>query len=210
LIQSINCILLPGETGIIAFGSRAIDIGKYTILRESIADPLLFTGARLIGYEPLFRSWKDLKQQYPFSEKAYGYPGELEYLFHPEAINLSFWIDGGQFFIEYDIELVFPPYGTYSGLSWIILYDSSDRIINVLFTRPIYCEGVGCFISGTYHLFGIGSNAHVPRDPTAAPGQFTDWWRPVMELTAEQLQRVDHIRLFSELQNWSMCMKPLE
>jgi hypothetical protein len=205
-----NCILFPGETGVIAFSSRALEMDKYTVLYEPIESPLPFIGARLIGYQASFRHWKDLKQQYPFNKKSYGYPEELENYNHPEAENLTFEVNDAQIFIEFDIDIVFPSYGSYDGLSWIILYDSSDRIVNVLFTRPIYCDGVGCFTARKYHLFGVGSNSRVSREPIIAPGQFTDWWEPVMELLAEQLQRVDHIRVLNELQNSSMCSKPLE
>jgi hypothetical protein len=200
-----NCMLFPGETGVIMFSSRTGGMSDYTKTVDDIEGPLSQRGVRLIGYQGASRYWRDLKELFPFNKPSYGYPDMLENYNHPEAENLVFRIDGARIFIEYEIEIRFPDYGSYDPFSWIILYDSSDRIVNILRTRPIYCEGVGCWDPKRYHLFGIGSNSQVSREPATASAQFTDWWKPFAELTADQLRSVDRIRVLNEIQNEAMC-----
>jgi hypothetical protein len=211
MFQVMNCIIYPGETGVVAFNTRAVCPNNTYCPRteEIITEPLHQEGTRLIGYEAFYRRWADLKRQYPFDREYNGYPEELYEGYHPAVENISYRMEGERIVLEFDVDIIFPAYGHHDTASWMILYDAEGKIINILFADPIYCEGVGCFISRTYHLFGIGSNLYIDRRPTVAPDVFTDWWKPIMELTEEQLQLVDHIRVLNELQNFSMCSNPL-
>jgi hypothetical protein len=206
-----NCILYPGETGIVAFTSEADrpEVNPDLPKDEILSDHPPQQGTRLIDYQAFFRRWKDLKQQYPFDQEYYGYPEDLYEGYHPAAENLSFRIEGARIIVEFGVDVDLPSFGGHFTASWMVLYDIQGKIINILFSDPTYCMGVGCFDSRMYHLFGVGSNSHVARDPTISPNVYTDWWKPIIEMTEEQLQQVDHIRVLNELQNYSMCIDPL-
>jgi hypothetical protein len=211
-IQSMNCILYPGEKGIVAFFSRSVEIISDNTMPgggEVLSEPIQQQGTQLIGYQALFRPWKDLRQQYPFNEPVYGYPDELKNSYHPEAENFTYRLEGNRIIVEFDVNVQKPEYGGHYASSWMILYDKDENIINILQTVPLYCKGVGCFKNRMYHLFGIGSNSYVKDDPTVAPDVYTDYWKPLVEIDNEQLQLIDHIRVLNELQNYSMCIDPL-
>jgi hypothetical protein len=207
IYQSMNCILYPGEKGVVGFTSvaespeKGQDLPNDEILSEYPAQQ----GTRLLGYQAIFRQWEDLRQQYPFNEPVKGYSDELFTGYHPAANNLQYSIIEGKIIFDFDVTIKLPKYGSNYDLSWLLLYDSLGRIINILFTRDIFCDETYCLGQEEYQIHGIGSNNRITSDMDGN----THWWKPLIEITDGQLERIDHIRVVNEIMNASICMNPL-
>jgi hypothetical protein len=101
-----NCILYPGEVGIIAFDiSNLCDsdskncVGK----REKLATPPEQLGYRLNDYEAYYRSWEEIYNIYP-----HDYEPELFGQYHTSPENLRYELRDTSIIINYDMNLVLP------------------------------------------------------------------------------------------------------
>jgi hypothetical protein len=207
-----NCILFPGETGIIGFGSMAHEPFGSTDPERTyeIPGPLEYQGTRLYEYQAFFRRWKDLKLEYPFNQSYYDYPEVLVNDYHPKAENLTFRIDGAMILFDYDVRIVLPPYGSPDDTAWLILFDKNDNIINIFYTHDPFCIGGRyCMQFEKYHVHGVGSNSRVSANKDKPTEVQNQWWKPLIETTEARLQRVDHIQVLNEIRNSSMCSIPL-
>jgi hypothetical protein len=194
-----NCILYPGEKGVIAF-----DIGPVLsrcegcATRERIPAPPVKTGYDLIRYESFFFKWEELRDHSIYSE----YPAEFGSHYHPSADNLTYRIEGSAIFINFDTNLLLPIYMRgWNFVSWIILYDSNGSIVNILYSLTIPVDGPST--SGNYHIVGVGSEQW--SSSWNSLGDIVQWWKPKSELTADALQRVDHIRVLFEINDSFIC-----
>jgi hypothetical protein len=202
IYKRINCILYPEETGVISFQIET------KILKEERAASLPYgPGIRLLSYQSHYRRMEDLKTKALFEE----YPDELYEGFHPLAENLAYSIRGSAIFLNFDIGIYVPDYVALAGTqipSWVVLYDKQGDIINILLSDPDWCTGYMCFKENTYHLYGIGSESW--SQAWVTPGAMASYWEPMTHLTAEDLQRVDHIRVLTEIEDRKLCLYPIE
>jgi hypothetical protein len=164
-------------------------------------------GTRLTGYQGTPRLWNDVRDL--LLSYGYHYPEQLDEYSHPEAQNLTFRIDGAKIFIEYDTDIDLPTLGDVD-VAWLILYDYDGKIINVLYSHDNFCTKISCLGLDRYHVKGIGSNSRPALEQSATPGVNTTWWRPLFDLTEDQLKQVDRIQVFTELQDWNICENYLE
>jgi hypothetical protein len=206
--KQMNCILYPGETGVVTFDLSQICIGLSGCknqLMEDLTNPPKQLGYQLIGYQGLYWRWEDLKDKYPFKRD---YPAELDGRYHPQIKNLSYRVEDSYIFIEFDAEIYIPAYmrGTREP-SWIILYDHAGRIINILNTNTDIFQTR--YESGVYHIYGVGRNDMALPKQWVTPDIHTQWWRPMIELAPEDMQRVDHIRILFEIDNVDICINPI-
>jgi hypothetical protein len=208
-VQRMNCILYPDETGILVFTTWNTCDDRTCPRKDEISqEPPGQLGTRLIGYQATPRRWEDLRNLYPFNQAYYHYPEKLDEYAHPEAQNLTYRIDGSKIIIEYDTDLDLPTFGDVD-VAWLILYDGDGIIINVLYSHDNFCNQKSCLGLDRYHVKGIGSNSR-PMLQSATPGVYPTWWRPLFDLTDDQLKQVNSIRVFTELQDWNICENYLE
>jgi hypothetical protein len=206
--KKMNCILYPGETGVVTFDLSQICLelgGCQGPAGEDLTSPPKQLGNQLIGYQGLYRRWEDLKDKYPFKRD---YPAELDGRYHPQITNLLYRVEDSYLFIEFDAEIYIPAYmrGT-SEPSWIILYDHAGRILNILHTNTDIFQNR--YETGMYHIYGVGRNDKALSEQWVTPEIHTQWWRPMIELTQEDMRRVDHIRVVFEIDNVDICINPI-
>jgi hypothetical protein len=203
-----NCVLYPGEVGIIAFditnlcsGDSKNCVGK----KEELTTPPPQLGYRLNDYNANYRNWKEIYNIYPYTYKP-----ELFGQYHPAQENLTYEIRGASLVIDYDMNLVVRSMeDLYQQESWVILYDAGGKIINVLYTGLIFVNTpYKKFESGRYHIYGIGSSEM--QKQWEIPGIDNQWWKPYAILTAEDLSRVARIRVFDEISDSHICSFSLE
>jgi hypothetical protein len=206
--KKMNCILYPGETGIIAFDISnlcASDSKNCLGPWGKLESPPAQLGYRLNGYEAYYRTWDEVYKRYP-----HNYDPEIFAQYHPEHDNLTYEIRGANIVINYDMNLVVRTTADlYQQESWIILYDTGGRIINVLYTDLDFKKTpYKYFQTGRYHIYGIGGS-EMPKE-WETPGIDNQWWQPQAILTAEDLSRVARIRVFDEISDGRICSYSLE
>jgi hypothetical protein len=209
LNQNMNCILFPKETGVVL--SHTNSACDECIQSENVP-AVTQLGYRLISSEGIFHRWEEFKTLELFRD----YPSDLDERFHPQVQNLEYdiqiikeMIEGSAILFNFDIELFLPEYihGAFFP-SWAILYDKDGRIINVLYVDNInFCNNVQCLKSGKFHVFGAGCNKGKCLFANwATPDQLIQWYQPEVEITTEDLQRVDHVRMIVEIADWDICV----
>jgi hypothetical protein len=206
--RSMNCLLYPGDGGVVIINLSQICDSKSSVCKgEELNAPPTQLGYQLTGYQGFYKRWEEIKNLYPFN----WHPGDLYGKFHPEVRNLVYTIEGNEIIIDFDIEYVIPEYLYTSATehSWIILYGKNGEIVNILDYETPICATPGCGVSGNYHFYGVGSNSNPMGTKWEKPGVITQWWRPAFMLTEEDLDRVDHIRVLFEIQSKSLCINPI-
>jgi hypothetical protein len=202
--KKMNCILYPGETGVISFNISnlcASDSKNCLGPWGKMESPPVQLGYRLNSYEGYYRSWDEIYKIYPDKYKP-----EIFGQYHPAHDNLTYEIRGANLIINYDMNLILPDISTlYQQESWIILYDKDGKIINVLYTDLNFIHAN--FKSGRYHIYGIGGS-EMPKQ-WETPAIDNQWWQPQAILTAEDLSRVARIRVFDEMSDGGFCSFPL-
>jgi hypothetical protein len=196
-----NCFLYPGEIGVIAFL-----FNPHRKSEEEASSMPYGPGYRLVSYQGHYRRMEDLKKKSRFED----YPEKLYDGFHPPAENLAFSIQGSEIFLNFDVGIYVPDYVALAGTqipSWVVLYDKQGGIINILLSDPDWCTGYMCFKENTYHLYGVGSDGW--SQAWVTPGAMASYWEPMTHLTAEDLQRVDHIRVLTEIEDDVLCLDPI-
>jgi hypothetical protein len=200
------CILYPGETGVLTFNLGQVCIESHGCeggIIDELSTPPKQLGYRLNGYKAFPRRWEDLKGISPFTEY---YPVQLDDRINTQALNLTYRIQGLEIIVEFDVDAYVPIYaGVMNPSAWIVLFGKQGDILDILTGFPTYCEGVGCFDSKRYHLYGVGNNSGVLTNKSATPGVYIDWFHPVVKLTPEILQQVDHIQVFNEIGDGNLC-----
>jgi hypothetical protein len=206
--KKMNCILYPGEKGIVAFdfynfcaGNKKKCISQW----EKLESPPPQLGYRLNYYEAHYRSWEEIYNIYPHTCGP-----KLFEQYHPSPENLKYEIRDGGIIINYDMNLILPDYkSNYQQLSWVILYDDEGRIFNVLYTDLIFRNTPHkYFQSGRYHIYGIGGSEMQKQWET--PAIDNQWWQPFGVLGDEEMSRVARIRVFNEMSDYDICNDPLE
>jgi hypothetical protein len=198
-----NSILFPGETGVIAFymGTTCVDTSACPQTHDDLDSPPEQRGARLVSYQSYPQSWENWLEWYPYLISDDGYPQELKNVYHPETENLTFRIEEAEIYVEFDVSVEWPLYGRYGTYSWMVLYDQYSKIINVLYTDKLFCDGKHCYKLDHFTINGVGSNSEPDLDQGKAPEVIEKWWKPIFPLTAEDARRVEHIRIINELQD---------
>jgi hypothetical protein len=200
-LKRMNCILYPGESGVIAFPilGNLNDCAGCTI-EEQIPNPPTETGFHLVSYQSFFWRWDDLKRYHIYDD----YPAEFDSRYHPAAENLSYSINGTAIIINFDVNVFLPE--SYKGQdfqSWIVLLDKENKILNILYTDPILAYYPNPLISGSYHIAGVGSEHWSSIWNNLANN--VQWWKPKGKLTTEMMERVDHIRVLFEVVDENIC-----
>jgi hypothetical protein len=169
-------------------------------------------GYRLIGSKGLYRRWEDIKDKYWFFSK---YPAKLDERYHPQAENISYHFenapfgDGSAILLIFDTDIYYPSYTRgFHPSSWIILYDKEGRIRNILNNNITFCDYYNCLVPGRYHVYGFGGD-YILSKMWVTPDVINQWWKPVIKLTTEDINIVDHIRVFNEIQDDDLCTQPL-
>ncbi len=212
--KAMNCILYPGETGVIAFDFNPLcsDINNCKGEGENLSGPPSQMGYRLINYEAFSKRWEEL-YQFPYINHNYPptfYDGyhllveNIEYEIRPSEVNP----DHVAMFFNFDVEYYSPTYQRAGRTPiWIVLYDSDHQIINILINGWVgFCNTVGCLENRKYHVYGVACNrGECNFEQWETPDQMMDYFTPIAEMTAENLRRVDHIRIVAENQDEELC-----
>jgi hypothetical protein len=213
--KRINCILYPQETGIIAFdiqqwcsGGDDCPIVEDYKLNES--PPQM--GYRLNNYEAFYHRWEEYAVLPKFKDDAWrGFYQD----FHLPAENVVYEVkpSGNE---KDEVDIIFNFDFSYSDSkykyrgdiqAWIILSDKDDRIVNVLRkvdTLKAFCKfkiGEDC-PTGWYP---IRAAAGTSRDPYEGDGKTNWFFVPQAALTADDIQRLDHITMLIEFQSYGIC-----
>jgi hypothetical protein len=213
--KRMNCILYPGEIGIIAFDYN-ICSSKDNCLGEGeqLEAPPQQMGNRLINYEVYPKRWEDFLE---FKYIQADYPSVFDPNFHLKIENVSSesqiideQADWGVMFFDFDLTYYWPPYQQLAKVPvWIIMYNKEGRIINVGLNNWIHlCEGHACAKSGQiYHISGAACNQEQCLwADWAETKPALQWFKPIARLTIDEMKRVDHIRILAENQDDGICI----
>jgi hypothetical protein len=194
--KKMNCILYPGETGVITVDSiqARCEQQDSCYSNDSIKkEPPPFLGSRLLGYESFYKRFEDLGEDYERRLKA------IEKMYHPEIRNFVYNIEGSYIRFEFDVtipmELDLKGEG-FSFPTWMILYDDANRIIDILY----YEYDWGTIHLGENHEKGYSGVKQIYGNTAE------EWWDPRANWTQEDMQRIDHIKLFLEIENVDVCV----
>jgi hypothetical protein len=207
--KSMNCIIYPGETGIIAFSFNLCSgtgncVGEW----EELSAPPAQLGYRLLNYETYPKRWEEFRQ-FPMIKSRYPVPFDDNY--HMQINSLMYQKELRAMLFDFDLSFYYGSYQSGAHLPvWIILFDKEGRIINVATNEwiNIPCEGFGCATSGTsYHISGAVCNwdqcmwdAWKKEDPKI------QWFKPIADLTVDEVNKVDRVRLLAENQDKRICI----
>jgi hypothetical protein len=195
--KTMSCILYPGETGVISrnlYGFCPSDTCNITTPAPS--DPVKGEIVTLRSYTSHYKRWEDIKDNFP-PEWSPLFTG-----FHPSVENVQYEVTGNGYTLHasFDVNVKFPQYtrSNFEVISWIVLYDDQNHIFNILY-GPLALP-IQNLQSGKYHVDGIGKDQWCVT--TSAANQC--WYTEVM-MTPERLQRLDHIRVFAEMEDLNIC-----
>jgi hypothetical protein len=196
-----NCILYPGEKGAIAFNIDTVLTGcEGCVTREKLPNPPTETGYHMLSYSSFYRRWDELKKSHILDD----YPTDLYSLYKPRVENLSYNINGTSVFVNFNVNVNLPDYYTGPAFpSWVLLLDMEDRILNILYTDVVLAYYPTPLTSGNYHIVGVSSNSGSTAQNNL--GEIIQWWEPKIELTAEMMQHVDHLRVLFEIEDDNIC-----
>lgn len=177
-----NCFLYPGETGVISIITPGCQNYPENCVSEHtfIDKPPAAIGMQLVGYQDLktFIPWSDL------------YPG-----YHPQVENLEYSVTDHRIRFEFDLpKSIFKPF--YSFMTWVVVYDENGEMLDILqksFSEELKIDNGG----DTYRITGYYGTA----SDTGSAG--SDYF--IGELTDEDLERTDHIRVMVERQHVYLC-----
>jgi hypothetical protein len=116
--------------------------------------------------------------------------------YHPQAQNVTFRTTDTSIIFEYDINIPAPKNRNREKgmvMGFLIMYDNQGQIINVLYAN----------IRGDLpweHPYDNAVHMH-----GQSPYSDTDRWSRFMEITKEDLAKVDHIELLFEVQYEGIC-----
>jgi hypothetical protein len=212
--KTLNCIIYPGEVGILAFDFNICSTKENCVGEgEKLSEPPKQLGYRLLNYESYPKRWYDFLH-FPYIKSHY--PSELDKGYHLKVDNLTYetqvieeQMDWGVMFFDFDVAFYMPAYqrGARTPI-WIILYDMEGRIVNVMRNSWVqYCGTYGCLESGnTYHISGAACNkTYCLWEDWKKKNPDIQWFEPIAKLTIESMNRVDHIRVLAEDQDDEMC-----
>ncbi len=196
--KTMSCILYPGETGVISrnlYGFCPSDTCYVTTPAPS--EPVKGEVWKLRSYTSHYKRWEDMKDNFP-PEWSPLFTG-----FHPSVENINYNLTGdGYIHVTFDVNVKFPQYtrSVFEVVSWIVLYDNQNHIFNILYNPLALPPPIQELKSGKYHVDGIGKDKWCVTTSTANQC----WYTEVM-MTPESLQRLDHIRVFAELEDIEIC-----
>jgi hypothetical protein len=213
--NKLNCILYPGEVGIIAFdfnlcSSEVNCPGEW----ENLPEPPLQLGYQLLNYDTYPKRWEDYLN---FRYIKADYPSTFDPNFHLKVENNSYeseiideQADWGAMFFDFDIDFYYAEYQRSAHLPvWLILYDKEGHIINVALNNWVdLCEGYGCAESGqTYHISGAVCNQkQCLWEDWEETKPALQWFKPIAKLTVDGISRVDRVRILAENQDDGICI----
>jgi hypothetical protein len=164
-----NCILYPGDEGVIAFTS-ASRADEYAV------------SERVPNHDGPLGIW------YTY-EGFYNIQTDLRMDLHPAAENIEFTKENGTLIFDYDVYVPITAEHVQSASlhSWVILLDKNGMVLNFLFKR---LETLGGMIDGeTFHVHGA----------TATPlTDQQRYFRPSVKITPEMIEQVDHLEVLNE------------
>jgi hypothetical protein len=175
-----NCILYPGEEGVIAIGIGPFAGASERTLYEYTKD---YKGPLGIWYS--YQSFYDTKSNLPAG-------------FHYKAENVTMQKEDWGIIFDFDLNIL--NNHLYHGLyydnpTWVIIYDKDGKIIDIFYKDLTLYPG-----------YDIGKLFHV-HFSTAYAIQNPEYFKPFMEVTPEITARADHIEVFSELNESPVCSR---
>jgi hypothetical protein len=181
--KNMNCILYPGEEGVIAF--RFSNLGHVNM--KTYDQTPKYTGSLGVWYT--YTSSYDTKPDLPAR-------------FHYKAENLTFQDKDGA--IVFDFDLFIPndhlyPDWNYLHPTWVIFYDKDGKIIDILQKDLVH------YYPGYY----VGKTLHI-HTSTGYTNQQPEYFDPTIKLTSEIAAQVDHFEVLSELNEEPVCTRVLQ
>ncbi|MBN1438550.1 MAG: hypothetical protein JW929_03995 [Anaerolineales bacterium] len=210
--KRMNCVLYPGEVGVIAF-----DLSNYCSGGQSncpgewgeLDTPPPHLGYRINNYEAFYLRWDEIYEKLSWR----GYSPTIYEGYHPLPEKVKYEIRGSIMAIRFDSKNIPPgveyqPFYTFP--SWIILYDIEGKIINVLYEKLRYATG-----ENQYYGIGIEHPSFAGKTPMAeyqwweTPDIENQIWESYAYLGEEELGRVARVRIFNEISDYTFCSKEL-
>jgi hypothetical protein len=180
-----NCILYPGDEGIVYYQTRSGGHQNDYLINETRTE---YSGPLGIwyAYESFYYNEPDIPLNY-----------------HPGTENLVFTKENGELIIDYDIVDIPDLLDTNhiaQAYTWVIMYDKEGQIINVLQKRLATIPG-----------FKFGKPFHI-HGRTGSGGEKHEQFYPPnisnsLELTPEMIERTNHLEIINEFEENNMCHK---
>jgi hypothetical protein len=193
----LSCVLYPGEIGVLSVNPyhKGCATGGCPGTREELDPPLQQKVVHMNRYTSYYKTWDDIKEKFSADWDPF-FDG-----FNPKPENIIYEVQGEKIRVQFDLDIVFPNLdrSQYTVQSWIVLYDEQGQIINILssyldMTDELY------FTPGRYHIDGIGSNRNC--SPSSPAEQC---WKGQVKMTDENMSRLDHMRIFVDLNESKLC-----
>lgn len=179
-----NCLLYPGETGVLRIDPPSCNMEEKNCVYESdfIFEPPPTTGMQLIGYEVIksYEPWPGLETEY-----------------HPKAENIEFSVKNYKIQFGFDLpKSVFNNSAWYDFPAWVLIIGKDGVTLDILFQeniRDIMTEKDDM----TYHINGFYKTASSTEE--SGPGYFLGY------LPDKYWDQIDHIKVFVEKQHDFLC-----
>jgi hypothetical protein len=181
--KNMNCILYPGEEGVLAF--------KFSS-RGHVQD---IKSEHMTTYNGPLGVW------YTYTS-SYDTKSDLPKGFHYKVENLTFQDKDGV--IVFDFDLYIPndhlyPDWNYLHPIWVIFYDKDGKIIDILQKDLVH------YYPGYY----VGKTLHI-HSSTGMTNQQPEYFDPTIDLTSEMAAQVDHLEVLSELNEEPVCTRVMQ
>jgi hypothetical protein len=174
--KTMNCILYPGEEGVIVFGFNDATMSSTFEQKTTYSGPL--------GVWYTYQSYYDTKPNIPTG-------------YHNKAENVTFQKKYGGIVFDFDLQLldkVLYPDFYVDQPTWVMLYDKDGKIIDILYMDMAHY----------YPGFSKGRLLHV-HSPTSDAITDKAYFKAAVPVTSEMADQVDHIEVFSELEEQPIC-----
>jgi hypothetical protein len=179
--RSMNCILYPGDEGVYYYLARSHRGPEGYMLWEEIETYGGSLGLSILSYESYYRTNPEL-------------PPNL----HLAIENITYQKVNGGLDFEFNVlnipQKMGSSYDFTSIYTWVILYDSQERIINILIRDLATIPGIK-----------RGENFHVHGNTTAGYTDKEKYFRPVRDITSDIIESVTRIEVLTEYTEGNMC-----
>ena len=180
--KTMNCILYPGDEGVYYYHTRSNR--KEYILWEDKESYDGALGLSILSYESFYRTNPELPPNLHLAienTKFQKVNGDLDYEF--DVLKIPQKMSDN----SYDATLIY---------TWVILYDSQERIINILF-RDI----------GGIPGLKRGEDFHIHGNTSASYSDKEKYFRPVRDITSDMVDNVTRIEVLTEYTEGDMCSR---
>jgi hypothetical protein len=182
-LRNINCILFPGEEGIIYFDINYTSFYKKAE-KEGISEYVDFYD----GPVGLWYTYESFYETDPTIPRAYRIEAQnVQFIKLTTVMSFSFDVDLTQKHIFH--------YAGYTHSAWVIVYDKDQKIINILYSDisrfPRY--------DGEHAVHIEGDTMNVTH------GGYATHFSPATKMTPEMIERADRIEVMTEIEEPQVC-----